>query len=502
MGTPLRSAQQASSAGDLDSVEPGQGKMQIEFLDASGGTGGRHCRVSGAFGLMPMTGAFLPIGQAKISAVSIAGIPKLDIVICFDVSGSMDDATPVTFVKRSWDPNGRDRTQALAPVGSVKYEIARAGSGLAQGKIIDVLQPPPVGTSVNALPPQNLDAAEESDQAQIPLRFGAALRKGEHDFPGDKPTTPGSPPPTLPASDFTDLVVNINGLDSFDPDSPISFPFQELPFPNLAALIEAARGNLNDQARFHSSGADTALFGLVSPNPNYQAVYQRAAKRQLQPLSASLQALTSFLDTMKADTDAHFGFVAFSDPSPEETPLRNIAFNYVPGGHYPPPPVPQSWAFPVCPIISLSQSADNYDDIYNQLQDEDRIPKLTAAGLTDIGGAISKALDQLKSNSRPGAKKAIVLFTDGEPADISGNQAEAEQEAIGAARNARNAGIPVYTVALPQPRDPNAFGLSDQTRILNEIAKVSGGELYWASESSKLRGAFQRIAIRLVALIR
>jgi Flp pilus assembly protein TadG len=52
-------------------------------------------------------GTFLPIATGfTVSALSFGGLPMLDLVLCFDISGSMDDATPVALVERVWNaPN-------------------------------------------------------------------------------------------------------------------------------------------------------------------------------------------------------------------------------------------------------------------------------------------------------------------------------------------------------------------------------------------------------------
>lgn len=60
----------------------------------------------GLFGLKPVFGNFLGIsGPFTVSADGNGRVPQLDIVLCFDVSGSIDDQTPVTFIKRFWNPS-------------------------------------------------------------------------------------------------------------------------------------------------------------------------------------------------------------------------------------------------------------------------------------------------------------------------------------------------------------------------------------------------------------
>ncbi|MBX9724760.1 MAG: Tad domain-containing protein, partial [Candidatus Obscuribacterales bacterium] len=125
----------------------------FEFLDPNkndavvkiGDPNGKVIRVNSSFGLVPSFGKYLGLTTLPIEGIASAGVPQLDVVLCFDVSGSIDDQTPVTFVKRLW--NGG--------TGKIDYKVtsARAGSpagALAQGTIYSILGPPATGTGFNA----------------------------------------------------------------------------------------------------------------------------------------------------------------------------------------------------------------------------------------------------------------------------------------------------------------------------------------------------------------
>ena len=129
------------------------------------------------------------VGKVLLQANSGGGLPQVDAVLVFDYSGSMDDATNVTFIRRTWDStvasaggasNGRmDYSQLTA---SVPAALGDGGSGAVQGNnhgVVHYIEVPPPGAShrmsdylvhdyvaqpngltINVLPPQSLPAAD------------------------------------------------------------------------------------------------------------------------------------------------------------------------------------------------------------------------------------------------------------------------------------------------------------------------------------------------------
>lgn len=65
---------------------------------------GRAIAVFAGYGYHPMFISFFGVGNVGITASSIGGLPQVDTVLVFDYSGSMDDLTKVTLVKRWWNP--------------------------------------------------------------------------------------------------------------------------------------------------------------------------------------------------------------------------------------------------------------------------------------------------------------------------------------------------------------------------------------------------------------
>lgn len=471
-----------------------------------GDVNGRVVRAVASYGLVPVFGAFLGIkGPYTIKAEAHARVPQLDLVLCFDVSGSIDDQTPVTFVKRYWD-----KTAA-----TIKYDIttARSGApttgGLAQGRLFDILGPSPTGSGVNALPPQNLDDAASSSHTR-PLSFSATLRGASNTGgpPGNYPNGGG----TGTAQTFTDLVVNINS----NGDRTISLPFtspEGFYYPNIAAVVEAARGNL-ENGSVHSTAKLSTVPSLSSvvPRAGYRADYLSLAARKVEPLSSAQQAAKDFFLIMNKNTEANFGLTCFSTEagsSPGETVSeRNVASNYSAGG---------SGSFPR-PGVQLNKTDSNYSSVVSAID-------LTVAnGATNIGDALAKAKQMLATNSRIGSKRAVVVFTDGQPtAPSTGSYPWWYARSIAYELEALR--IPIYSIGLAQ----NSQIVPGECNILNDdpnktiqytdtngdlktytpggsnpgISYIAGnrGKFFLVTDANHLRWTFQNIARQLVQMV-
>jgi hypothetical protein len=474
--------------------------LYFEFLDPIthvvqplSSPNGKLVCVQGDFGLMPAFGTFLGLGQFAVHALSNGAVPQLDIVLCFDISGSMDDQTPVTAVKREWDP----------ALNKTVYQVPLATFG-TNGTIYNVDQPGATGTTLNGGQPQGLSWAMYNDG----LWFSEVLA-GYYGIQGlrsgsvwpEKGQAPGNcPPGTAYAFDgspvYTDLVVNLDGNTTFGGITSGGYNF-----PDVGTLLEASRGNLEDATVFASSKANTAL--SVSPQAGYQAKYFQLASALLQPINDAKAACTTFTNIINTDTDAHFSFVAFDSAvgtSPTDTEARHCiddddifyAYPYGPWVNYPRPMVP----------LDPTAGGGNYGAVNTAIN------SCVAIGSTNIGVAVQAAVNQLTTNQRPGACRAIVLFTDGQPTLPAGPlDPDPWQNARDAAVLANNAGIPVFTIGLAQ----NAAIVAGQTSILNDtnpnptsggIAAISGhgATFNLVTNSSQLTAAFEKIARCLVEL--
>lgn len=504
IGWNLTSATETTAKDDLGATSgTGESKVYFEFLDPNtnnqvvnvGDAHGKLLRVSAGFGLQPSFGQYLGISNLPILGVATAGVPMLDIVLCFDVSGSIDDQTPVTFVKRMWNSsNGKiDYVKTSTASGS------KAGA-VAEGKIYDIVGPPATGTGLNGNFPQDLSASSTYG-IRWPIYFSENSGAGSNAAVGLRgPSNAGSPPGNYPglgagtgtSRTYTDLVVNIDGNNQFGGISSDGFDF-----PDLATLVEASRGNLEDTDVFNNSKANTSV--SVAPKPGYQQKYFDLVAVNTQPIYSAQQAADLFYRILNHDTDAHFGLVAFSDPagtSPTDAPSSWKIDNYYPSAGTASYPRPQI-------VLNPTIHSTNFTTITAAL------PTTRAYGSTNIGDAINKALAQLKDHSRIGARKAIVVFTDGQP--TAGNPLDSDpwKNARMAAKKAKDEGIPVYTIGLAQ----NPEIITGEKAILNDwdsnpdnggIAAIAGngGRFFLVTNQQNLRYTFENLARQLVLLVR
>jgi Ca-activated chloride channel family protein len=128
-----------------------------------------------------------------------------------------------------------------------------------------------------------------------------------------------------------------------------------------------------------------------------------------------------------------------------------------------------------------------------------RLPPTT--GGTAVGVALSTAMHAIRSVPRVAGKLppgAIVLISDG--------ASNVGVSPLGVAREARAEHIPVYTISIGTPRGTIAIQHGSKTTTapvpvgrdqLIQIAHLSGGKAFTASDSAGVRAAYQRLAARL-----
>jgi hypothetical protein len=485
------------------SVSGGQAALYFEFVDPISGAvqpisspNAKLVRLYVSYGLVPAFGKFLGLGTYGVTAIAKGAVPQLDVILCFDVSGSMDDQTPVTLVRRKWNEN----------LNRVVYNIPVGVNGPGQGTIYNIIQPGETGTSLNATSPELLDQAAIRADGQQGFEFSEFLKTYYGESSSglrslNNPVDAGAPPGNCPPGNadtydgfptFTDLVVNIDGNTTFQGTNINGYAF-----PSYAVLVEAARGNLENQSVFQSSRANTAM-GMVQPKPGYQQAYQTAVLSQLQPIHNSIAAAQTFIDILNTDTDCHFGFVSFdgeigSSPSSTESwPV--IDYWYGSNSNYPLASIP----------LNPAAGSSNYAQVNSA------VASCVSLGSTNFGAAVHQAVQDMKAHQRKGSVPAIVLFTDGEPTLPSGplDTADPNNNARLAAAEARAAGIPVYTIGLAQnpaivPAETAVLTDADSNPTTGGMAGIAGhgGTFNLVTDSSSLRAAFEKIARHLVELV-
>lgn len=498
LGQPLAKATVVASPAAF-TCDPGEADVYFEFLnpitmkvEPMTSANAKIVRMSACAGGELAFGNFVGIKALSVTALSTSAVPKLDMVICFDVSGSMDDQTPVTLVKRKWDPT--------LGSGKIVYSNVNGANGPLRGKIFDILKPAATGSSFNAAAPQILTEAYWNAKAYfseyMAKYYGVAgLRSGGVYPEAGQP--PGNfPPGTAPTFEgmdvFTDAVVNIDGQPTFG-----GFSYGGFDFPSIGVLVEAARGNLESNALYTSSKANTAF--TVSPRPGYQKAYLEAAAKKINPMQDAKDALSTMVSIINTDVDGHFGFVAFdSTVGTDATSTENWydLDDYAPYGAKKGFPIPHV-------VIDPGPGNTRFSEVNTAI--ESCVPM----GATNIGAAVHAAVQDLKAKSRPGSTKAIILFTDGEPTVPSGPlSSDPKANARMAAKEASDAGIAVYTIGLAQ----NPAIIPDQKDILNDqnsdpttggMAAISGhgATFNLVTDSTQLRQTFAKIARRLVRLV-
>jgi len=149
-------------------------------------------------------------------------------------------------------------------------------------------------------------------------------------------------------------------------------------------------------------------------------------------------------------------------------------------------------------IVAYSSTADTVQPpTTDHGQTKDVVDGLQAEGGTATGEALQSALDMVKANAK-NQPTAIVLLSDG--ATTLG------RDPVGVAREAAQAKVPIYTVALgtedatiPNPNDPTGAPLvvAPDPETLQAIAKASGARAFTAESDEQLSSIYQKLGSQL-----
>jgi Ca-activated chloride channel family protein len=129
------------------------------------------------------------------------------------------------------------------------------------------------------------------------------------------------------------------------------------------------------------------------------------------------------------------------------------------------------------------------------------LSKLQPSGGTATGDALSAALRLLRQGSADKRPAAIVLLSDG--------HSTKGRDALTVAREAKRAGVPVYTISLGtaagtiEVRDSNGQTHTEKVppdpRTLQRIADISGAKAYRTADAGKLADVYKRLGSELSA---
>lgn len=421
-----------SSAASL-SPTPGKTQVYFEFVDpvtkqpVANGQEANVLRVHGAYAYPLFAGGFGAIGVSTytFTAQAMTGMPALDLVILDNTSGSMDDQTPVTLIRRHWDQVSNDR---------IIYTHPGAGPGPGnQGTIAGMFCPPLTGSQVNALPPQNLEAGGDPRTSSCPKEFSEVGPAGatrplrgitQDSVPGDAP--PSIPPqggvgaanltpgPGYGAGDgngnvasvhsvrtnalirrasikdfdkfFTspayahataDGRINYEATNTFSPDPTLftdlvvnldgNTSFTSYTDPDFPAYPFDDLDTLVEAARGNMENGTVAPDAWISTNlqgivqPGYKEAYELIAYKRLEPKNSIESSIINFMTKVQQTSDCHFSFVAFADRASSWSGDTETV-----------PAV--SWGYPVAgnvkvalPHVKLDLTSNNYQTIKDLL---------------------------------------------------------------------------------------------------------------------------------------
>jgi len=531
-----------------------QAQLYFEFLDPVtmlpvpyGSPNGKIMRVFGSFGFVPVFSNFgfanLGVGPYVVAETSDGGLPMLDVVLCFDISSSMDDFTNTTLVKR-YD-NGGVNKYALPP------SINVAGNNTVPGPLYYAIGGTnTLGLSANATYP--LDLPTVLTPGQGVLQFDTAGHGTHHGAPAPLPLG------GLILNGFTDCVVNLDGTATESTGITVNgcfFPPDDLAtHKGIGTLVEAARGNLESTAIATAAHVPYAAWG-VTPTPGYFNAYYQASMSANQgfpdpsvtvplrhPIGDAIVAAKSFFGILVNDADVHFGLVTFSDPAgTKDSPGDPVhPGSYYVGSYAADSPI-VSTPYPTDPIQpprpaiylnpTLGPAFSNYDgsgspaitSVNGALwtNTAGTFSSVMAEGGTNINDALDLALAmQLGSKAsdpsstpngraamtlgRPGATRAIVLFTDGLP-NSAGDIGVGDPKSQAEATFAKAAGIPIYTIGLcltPTLQPLQTTVLTDSGGTGIAFLSGNGATFTQTTNPAQLNAVFQNVARQLVQLVR
>lgn len=111
--------------------------------------------------------------------------------------------------------------------------------------------------------------------------------------------------------------------------------------------------------------------------------------------------------------------------------------------------------------------------------------RTTEGGNTPLFDAMIKSVNDVKAAAGT-VTKAVIVLTDGR--DTTSTQTKAQ--VISAARAA---GVPIYSIGLGNPNDPNSL----DRQGLQDIADQTGGRVFFAADSTALAGIFDQLSVLL-----
>lgn len=453
---------------------------------------GKHVIYTASIATKPMLGIGLFGDPIIIKSEGRSAGAVIDLVLCLDLSGSMAFETYRYTVQRSWsqeagqivyknpvprpykNPNNTaDSTWSLWSCGTLVYPMANDMKTWGIN-----FNPKLVGPSrKNSLPGNCSDPAMTG-----------------------KPTIVGS----VVVRGFTDVIVLPSGHDGENSDgsvtigtdvvgtfsTPIHYTYKAntYTFPNVATMVEAMRGNLDDpSSKFFTTYLKS--MGMMA-KPGYGEAYQAYAMANCEPYHTAIVELSNFFALLEANTDVHFCLIPFADGVGTASPGTKKA--YPVGTAYEPTVGEGMENFPF-KQIELNKTNDRSKELS---------PALEAYHLyfaTTTGQGLAESVRNIKTSgqSRLGARRVVILFTDGLPGDPA--LATAQAQILG------QNGVLFFPVefrhpAAPSGTPPNAFMQGLATTAVGAGGTGSTAFVMSKTNMTALQQIFRQVAHTIVTL--
>jgi hypothetical protein len=257
-----------STVGELGTTTDGEVKVCIGLVDPlnsyssvppviPGNAAGTAIGVYAGYGYHPAFISFFGIGNVGIRASSVGGLPQVDAVLVLDLSGSMDDLTPVTLVKRYWDAHRGNNLATSTQANGFQYTQLKAGG--APSAVIYSEPPPSEGYNGPAI---DLKGWTDEKHAATPLvnllMSGTTTGPYTHDSP-----TPTYTTDLLTADEGSQSIIAslVNGTPEKNggPDNEFNPDFDEFQGHGCVTYLETNHPNTN-QSIIEYVGLDTATY--------------------------------------------------------------------------------------------------------------------------------------------------------------------------------------------------------------------------------------------------
>ncbi len=453
IGHSLEHARIVNDASLTTDLKEGETAISVRFLDQKGreSPSGKHIVIDAATAVKPMSGKLFGLDSYIVRVKGTSAAAKLDLAFCLDDSGSMATDTPISMVHRGW--NGATAIQHLPHFNGIAKTYGTMG------------MPEPMLIGVYSHEKKTFDAGARGSNGDVGTPPGPGA-KGE------------IIPPATTTTMFTDRIVNIDGKQTFTGCTK-----EGLSFPDVATLVEASRGNLDNTEVFTRSLANTVVPAGIEPNSHYKEVYERAALKKVEPFNSAKVEIKRFFDLLEANTDSHFALIPFSARAArtEEDTLQDWPVGEI----YSKRPK----AFFNFHKVGFNVTSSRYENV------KTKIDTYRLHGGTATPNAIEQAIQTFEQNSRPDARRVILVFTDGEPTAANGH--DAIQDSIDAAAKAKPKGITIFAIGfLHDGYRPDAV------RCLKGVAEAGapGGRYFVVQEVEGLHEIFRLISRQLVTL--